>query len=171
MDAMRGFTDCLPGAQVKGAILWLRRLPEGRGAGDEGASGGVSGRKARLNHPAEDGPPPAAGIAAQPAPLGSESLVTKWFILRNERKLLRLRRKGYNSFRRKDRNLPVRPLATIDFLNSERMFCMEFATLNNGVKMPMAGIGTFLLSPDEAEASVLSASSAATASSTPPTPM
>src|SRR5699024_5707645 len=34
---------------------------------------------------------------------------------------------------------------------------MEFATLNNGVKMPMAGIGTFLLSQDEAEASVLSA--------------
>ena len=34
---------------------------------------------------------------------------------------------------------------------------MEFATLNNGVKMPMAGIGTFLLAPDEAEASVLSA--------------
>lgn len=34
---------------------------------------------------------------------------------------------------------------------------MEFATLNNGVKMPMASIGTFLLSPDEAEASVLSA--------------
>ena len=34
---------------------------------------------------------------------------------------------------------------------------MEFATLNNGVQMPMAGIGTFLLSPDEAEASVLSA--------------
>ncbi len=34
---------------------------------------------------------------------------------------------------------------------------MEFVTLNNGVKMPMAGIGTFLLSPDEAEASVLSA--------------
>ena len=34
---------------------------------------------------------------------------------------------------------------------------MEFATLNNGVKMPMAGIGTFLLTPDEAEASVLSA--------------
>lgn len=34
---------------------------------------------------------------------------------------------------------------------------MEFATLNNGVKMPMAGIGTFLLSPDEAEAAVLSA--------------
>ena len=34
---------------------------------------------------------------------------------------------------------------------------MEFATLDNGVKMPMAGIGTFLLSPDEAEASVLSA--------------
>ena len=34
---------------------------------------------------------------------------------------------------------------------------MEYAALNNGVKMPMAGIGTFLLSPDEAEASVLSA--------------
>ncbi len=34
---------------------------------------------------------------------------------------------------------------------------MECATLNNGVKMPMAGIGTFLLSPEEAEASVLSA--------------
>ena len=34
---------------------------------------------------------------------------------------------------------------------------MEYVTLNNGVKMPMAGIGTFLLSPDEVEASVLSA--------------
>lgn len=34
---------------------------------------------------------------------------------------------------------------------------MEFATLNNGIKMPMAGIGTFLMTPDEAEASVLSA--------------
>lgn len=34
---------------------------------------------------------------------------------------------------------------------------MEFATLNNGLKMPMEGIGTFLLSPDEAEASVLTA--------------
>ncbi len=34
---------------------------------------------------------------------------------------------------------------------------MEYATLNNGVKMPMAGIGTFMLTPDEAEASVLSA--------------
>lgn len=34
---------------------------------------------------------------------------------------------------------------------------MEYATLNNGVKMPMAGIGTFLLTPDVAEASVLSA--------------
>ena len=34
---------------------------------------------------------------------------------------------------------------------------MEYATLNNGIKMPMEGIGTFLLSPDEAEASVLSA--------------
>ena len=34
---------------------------------------------------------------------------------------------------------------------------MKYATLNNGLKMPMAGIGTFLLSPDEAEASVLAA--------------
>ena len=34
---------------------------------------------------------------------------------------------------------------------------MKYATLNNEVKMPMAGIGTFLLTPDEAEASVLSA--------------
>ena len=34
---------------------------------------------------------------------------------------------------------------------------MEYATLSNGVKMPMAGIGTFLLSPDEAEASCVSA--------------
>ena len=33
---------------------------------------------------------------------------------------------------------------------------MEYATLNNGIKMPMAGIGTFLLTPDEAEASVRS---------------
>ena len=34
---------------------------------------------------------------------------------------------------------------------------MDYITLNNGVKMPVAGIGTFLLSPDEAEASCLSA--------------
>lgn len=34
---------------------------------------------------------------------------------------------------------------------------MKYTTLNNGIKMPMAGIGTFLLTPDEAEASVLSA--------------
>ena len=34
---------------------------------------------------------------------------------------------------------------------------MKYASLNNGVKMPMAGIGTFLLTPDEAEASVISA--------------
>lgn len=34
---------------------------------------------------------------------------------------------------------------------------MKYATLNNGVKMPMAGLGTFLLTPDEAEASTLSA--------------
>ena len=34
---------------------------------------------------------------------------------------------------------------------------MEYVTLNNGIQMPMAGIGTFLLSPDETEASVESA--------------
>ncbi len=33
----------------------------------------------------------------------------------------------------------------------------KYVKLNNGVGMPVAGIGTFLLSPDEAEASVLSA--------------
>lgn len=32
---------------------------------------------------------------------------------------------------------------------------MQYVTLNNGVTMPTAGIGTFLLSPDDAEASVL----------------
>lgn len=31
---------------------------------------------------------------------------------------------------------------------------MKYVVLNNGVKMPMVGIGTFLLTPDEAEASV-----------------
>lgn len=34
---------------------------------------------------------------------------------------------------------------------------MEYVLLNNGVKMPMAGIGTFLLSPQEAESAVSSA--------------
>jgi len=34
---------------------------------------------------------------------------------------------------------------------------MEYVTLNNGIKMPMVGIGTFLLTPGEAEASVTSA--------------
>lgn len=34
---------------------------------------------------------------------------------------------------------------------------MKYATLNNNIKMPMAGIGTFLLTPDEAEASCISA--------------
>ena len=34
---------------------------------------------------------------------------------------------------------------------------MEFAMLNNGIKMPMEGFGTFLLTPDEAETSVLAA--------------
>ena len=34
---------------------------------------------------------------------------------------------------------------------------MEYFTLNNGVRMPMAGIGVFMMSPAEAEASVESA--------------
>lgn len=33
----------------------------------------------------------------------------------------------------------------------------KYIKLNNGVEMPMAGIGTFLLTPDKAEASVISA--------------
>lgn len=37
------------------------------------------------------------------------------------------------------------------------MFDQMLIKLNNGVEMPMAGIGTFLLTPDEAEAAVLSA--------------
>ena len=32
----------------------------------------------------------------------------------------------------------------------KELFIMEFITLNNGVKMPAEGIGTFLLTPDEA---------------------
>ncbi len=34
---------------------------------------------------------------------------------------------------------------------------MQYITLNNGIKMPVAGIGTFMLSPDETESSCLSA--------------
>ena len=34
---------------------------------------------------------------------------------------------------------------------------MEYAALNNGVKMPVEGIGTFLLKPAEAEESVYQA--------------
>lgn len=34
---------------------------------------------------------------------------------------------------------------------------MKYAELNNGVKMPMEGVGTFLMTPDEAEASAFSA--------------
>lgn len=34
---------------------------------------------------------------------------------------------------------------------------MEYTTLNNGIKMPMAGIGTFLLTSDQAESAVLEA--------------
>ena len=34
---------------------------------------------------------------------------------------------------------------------------MEYLNLNNGTKIPAAGIGTFLLKPAEAESSVISA--------------
>jgi len=34
---------------------------------------------------------------------------------------------------------------------------MEYITLNNGKKMPMAGLGVFMLSPAEAENSVKNA--------------
>lgn len=34
---------------------------------------------------------------------------------------------------------------------------MEYFTLNNGIKMPMAGIGMFMMSPVEAESAVESA--------------
>lgn len=34
---------------------------------------------------------------------------------------------------------------------------MEYFDLNNGIKMPMAGIGTYLLSPEDAENAVYSA--------------
>lgn len=34
---------------------------------------------------------------------------------------------------------------------------MDYITLNNGIEMPLAGIGTFLMKPHEAEAAVLSA--------------
>jgi diketogulonate reductase-like aldo/keto reductase len=34
---------------------------------------------------------------------------------------------------------------------------MEYITLSNGVKMPMAGLGTYLLTPDEAENAVITA--------------
>ena len=31
---------------------------------------------------------------------------------------------------------------------------MEYVTLNNGIKMPMAGIGVFMMSPAEAQSAV-----------------
>ena len=34
---------------------------------------------------------------------------------------------------------------------------MEYRILNNGIKMPVAGIGVFMLTPDQAEKSVESA--------------
>ena len=42
-------------------------------------------------------------------------------------------------------------------VNRRRYRNMEYLTLNNGNKMPMAGIGVFLLKPEETELSVLSA--------------
>lgn len=37
---------------------------------------------------------------------------------------------------------------------------MEYRALNNGIKMPMAGIGVFMLTPDQSETAVESAFSA-----------
>lgn len=56
-------------------------------------------------------------------------------------------------------NVTLQDIITVnDSLTKEnRGIVMETITLNNGVKMPMVGIGTFLLSPDEAETSVLAA--------------
>lgn len=42
-------------------------------------------------------------------------------------------------------------------INQQEVFIMEYITLNNKVKMPMAGIGVFMMSPAEAESSVESA--------------
>lgn len=39
---------------------------------------------------------------------------------------------------------------------------MEYFELNNGVRMPMEGLGTFLLSPKDAEESVYNACGTAT---------
>jgi len=44
-----------------------------------------------------------------------------------------------------------------EIVNRRRYRNMEYLTLNNGNKMPMAGIGVFLLKPEETELSVLSA--------------
>lgn len=46
---------------------------------------------------------------------------------------------------------------TIKVEETTNMSNQEFVKLNNGVEMPIAGIGTFMLSPDEAENSVISA--------------
>ena len=43
------------------------------------------------------------------------------------------------------------------YQNREEIQTMEYFTLNNGIQMPAAGIGVFLMSPAEAEASVESA--------------
>ena len=46
-----------------------------------------------------------------------------------------------------------------------------YVTLNNGIQMPMAGIGTFLLSPDDAELAVISALQMGISLLIRPTPM
>ena len=50
----------------------------------------------------------------------------------------------------------LKHLYSVD-VNRRRYKNMEYLTLNNGNKMPMAGIGVFLLKPEETELSVLSA--------------
>lgn len=47
---------------------------------------------------------------------------------------------------------------------------MEYLKLNNDVEMPIEGLGTFLMTPAEAEAAATACSRLATSTSTPPTP-
>ena len=42
IDALQGFTDCLPGAQVKGIILWSRGMAAGRDPGKSSHGGSLS---------------------------------------------------------------------------------------------------------------------------------
>jgi len=45
---------------------------------------------------------------------------------------------------------------------------MDYITLNNGIKIPQLGLGTYLLKPDDAQSSVTSHSAWDMSSSTPP---